>query len=176
MLEAKDRADMDGLVMRIGINVEDAIVDANDVHGNGVNIAARIQQLARPGEVLMTAAVHHYVWNKLPAEFCDLGERELKNICQPIRVYRLMRKMPVQVFPEWARPQLACGRQRSTAAIFGVLFGITAAWAFSQSAAIADFFVPIADQRPVNSTRLRSMTDEQGQGPVLDVSHQTASD
>jgi adenylate cyclase len=77
------------LQVRIGINVEDVIVDEDDLHGDGVNIAARIHQLARPGEVVVTAAVRDYVWNKLNATFSDLGERELKNISRPIRLYRL---------------------------------------------------------------------------------------
>lgn len=77
------------LKVRIGINVEDVIVDDGDLHGDGVNIAARIQQLASPGEVVVTGAVREYVWNKLGAKFTDLGERELKNISRPVRVYRL---------------------------------------------------------------------------------------
>jgi TolB-like protein/class 3 adenylate cyclase/Tfp pilus assembly protein PilF len=77
------------LRLRIGINVEDVIVDDGDLHGDGVNIAARIQQLASPGEVVVTSAVREYVWNKLGAKFTDLGERELKNISRPVRIYRL---------------------------------------------------------------------------------------
>jgi adenylate cyclase len=77
------------LRLRIGINVEDVIVDNGDLHGDGVNIAARIQQLASPGEVFVTSAVREYVWNKLGAKFTDLGERELKNISRPVRIYRL---------------------------------------------------------------------------------------
>ena len=77
------------LRIRIGINVEDVIVDEGDLHGDGVNIAARIHQLASPGEVVVTAAVREYVWNKLGVKFTDLGERDLKNIARPVRVYRL---------------------------------------------------------------------------------------
>ena len=77
------------LQVRIGINVEDVIVDEGELHGDGVNIAARLQQLASPGEVMVTSAVREYVWNKLGAKFTDLGERELKNISRPVRVYRL---------------------------------------------------------------------------------------
>ena len=85
-LEAEGRT---SLKLRIGINVEDVIVDEGDVHGDGVNIAARIHQLASPGEVVVTAAVREYVWNKLGARFTDLGDRELKNISRPVRIYRL---------------------------------------------------------------------------------------
>ncbi len=77
--------------LRIGINVEDVIVDGNELHGDGVNIAARIQQLGKPGDTLLTGAVYGFVWNKVSIEFVDLGEHELKNIRRPVRVYRLGR-------------------------------------------------------------------------------------
>jgi len=77
------------LALRIGINVEDVIVDEEDLHGDGVNIAARIQQLANPGEVVITATVREYVWNKLGVGLVDMGERALKNISRQIRVYRV---------------------------------------------------------------------------------------
>ena len=77
------------LSVRIGINVEDVIVDEDKLIGDGVNVAARIQQLASPGEIVVTAAVRDYVWNKMPIAFSDLGERALKNISRPIRVFRV---------------------------------------------------------------------------------------
>src|SRR5713101_3216830 len=72
------------LTLRIGINVEDVIVDEDKLIGDGVNIAARIHQIASPGEIVVTGAVRDYVWNKMPVAFGDLGERELKNIGRPI--------------------------------------------------------------------------------------------
>ena len=87
--EAHDEIVDESLLMRIGINVEDVLVDGDDLYGDGVNIAARIQQLADPGEVVVTAAVSEYVRNKLGVIFTDLGTRELKNISRPIRIYRL---------------------------------------------------------------------------------------
>ena len=83
--ESPDRS----LRMRIGINVEDVLVDGDELHGDGVNIAARIQQLADPGEVVVTAAVSDYVRDKVGISFTDLGARELKNISRPIRIFRL---------------------------------------------------------------------------------------
>src|SRR5262245_56628345 len=77
------------LRMRIGINVEDVLVDGDERHGDDVNIAARIQQLADPGEVVVTAAVSEYVRDKVGITFTDLGARELKNINRPIRIFRL---------------------------------------------------------------------------------------
>ncbi|HET9046078.1 MAG TPA: adenylate/guanylate cyclase domain-containing protein [Casimicrobiaceae bacterium] len=77
------------LLVRIGINVEDVIIDGDDLHGDGVNIAARIQQIAEPGEIVVTSNVYDYVWNKVGAQLVDLGERSLKNISRPIHIFRL---------------------------------------------------------------------------------------
>ena len=64
--ESQDSADHSPpLQLRIGINVEDVIVDGDELHGDGVNIAARIQQLGKPGDTLLTGAVYEYVWNKV---------------------------------------------------------------------------------------------------------------
>lgn len=82
----------DGLLhlsLRISINVEDVIVDEETVIGDGVNIAARILPFAKPGEIVVTSAVRDYVWNKMTVGFGDLGERELKNISRPIRIFRI---------------------------------------------------------------------------------------
>jgi adenylate cyclase len=87
--DAREEILDEALLMRIGINVEDVLVDGDDLHGDGVNIAARIHQLADPGEVVVTAAVSEYVRNKLGVTFTDLGARELKNIGRPVRIYRL---------------------------------------------------------------------------------------
>lgn len=85
------------LQLRIGVNVEDVIVDDDDLHGDGVNIAARIQQLANPGEVVLTSAVREYVWNKLGVGLVDLGERTLKNISRPVHVYTIDRRKSERV-------------------------------------------------------------------------------
>ena len=86
---AGDPAEPPPLKFRIGINVEDVVVDGEDLHGDGVNIAARIQQLAKPGEILVTETVYTYLRNRVEIPVTDLGERELKNISQSVRVYRL---------------------------------------------------------------------------------------
>jgi len=74
---------------RIGINVGDVIIDGDDIHGDGVNIAARLEALAEPGGVCVSARVHDDVTGKIQASFEDLGERSLKNIKRPVRVYRV---------------------------------------------------------------------------------------
>jgi len=78
------------LEMRIGVSVEDVILDdLGDLVGDGVNVAARIQQLASAGEVVLTSAVHDFVVGKLPFTFSDLGQRQLKNRSRAVRLYRV---------------------------------------------------------------------------------------
>jgi class 3 adenylate cyclase/TolB-like protein/Tfp pilus assembly protein PilF len=85
------------LTLRIGINVEDVIVDGDRLVGDGVNIASRIHQLAAPGEIIVTAAVREYVANKLQIVFSDLGVRGLKNISRRIQLYRIDAAQPAGV-------------------------------------------------------------------------------
>jgi TolB-like protein/class 3 adenylate cyclase/Tfp pilus assembly protein PilF len=72
---------------RIGINVGDIVIDGDDILGDGVNIAARLEGLAEPGGVLVSRAVRDQVRDRLQLDFVDLGERALKNIARPVRVY-----------------------------------------------------------------------------------------
>jgi adenylate cyclase len=74
---------------RIGINLGDVIVESDDLYGDGVNIAARIEALADAGGVFVTNTVHDHVRDRLPFLFEDLGEQQLKNIARPVRVYRV---------------------------------------------------------------------------------------
>ena len=79
--------DGDKFEFRIGINVGDIILDEDDVYGDGVNVAARIEPLADPGAVCLSDDAYRQVKGKLPLEVVDRGEHELKNITQPVRVY-----------------------------------------------------------------------------------------
>ena len=74
---------------RIGINIGDIIVDGDDIYGDGVNIAARLEGLAEPGGICITAKVHEEVRNKLSIAFEDLGAQRVKNIPEPVHVYRI---------------------------------------------------------------------------------------
>ena len=74
---------------RIGINLGDIVIDGNDILGDGVNIASRLEGLAEPGGICISAKVFEEVGNKLDVGFEDLGEQQVKNIAKPVRVYRL---------------------------------------------------------------------------------------
>jgi len=78
------------LRFRIGINVGDVMVKDGDIFGDGVNIAARLEGLAEPGGICISRGVRDHIRHKLPHKFEDLGEQAVKNIAQPIRVFRLI--------------------------------------------------------------------------------------
>src|SRR4029077_3573780 len=82
-------AESEHIRFRIGINLGDIMVDEGDMFGDGVNVAARIEALAAPGEICVSASVREQVGEKLPIGFADLGEHGVKNIARPVRVYRV---------------------------------------------------------------------------------------
>ena len=79
---------------RIGLNLGDVIVDGDDLNGDGVNMAARLEGLALPGGIACSATVRMHVGNKLEVEFLDQGEKTVKNIAQPVHVYFLNPGLP----------------------------------------------------------------------------------
>ncbi|MCV9942225.1 MULTISPECIES: adenylate/guanylate cyclase domain-containing protein [unclassified Rhizobium] len=78
------------LEFRIGINLGDIIVEGEDIQGDGVNIADRIQALAEPGGIAISGTTYDQVKSKIPVGFASLGEQRLKSITEPIRVYRIL--------------------------------------------------------------------------------------
>src|ERR1700694_5043247 len=74
---------------RVGINVGDIISDANDIYGDGVNVAARLEALAEPGGIMVSRNVYDQVRDKLNFGFEDMGEQTVKNIARPIGVHRV---------------------------------------------------------------------------------------
>jgi adenylate cyclase len=75
---------------RIGINLGDVMVEGDDVYGDGVNIAARLQELAEPGGILISGPVYEQVHNKLSIGFDCLGQQRLKNVANPVTGYRVL--------------------------------------------------------------------------------------
>jgi len=74
---------------RIGIHIGDVLIEADDILGDGVNIAARLEGIAEPGGICISDDAFRQVRGKVEAEFADLGEQRLKNIVSPLRVYRV---------------------------------------------------------------------------------------
>src|SRR3954464_11945109 len=81
--EAEDRR----IAFRVGVNIGDVIVEANDIFGDGVNIAARLESIAEPGGICISSSAFDHIRGKVGIEFADLGEQNFKNIELPIRAY-----------------------------------------------------------------------------------------
>src|SRR5437764_15490309 len=77
------------IVFRIGINLDDIIVEGEDTHGDGVNVAARLEALAEPGGVCVSGTVRDHIGDRLDLTLDDLGDQSLKNSAQPTRVHRV---------------------------------------------------------------------------------------
>ena len=75
------------IAFRIGVNLGDIIVEGDDIYGDGVNVAARVQEIAEPGGVCLSGTVHDHIKGKVDHAFEDLGEQRVKNIAEPVRVY-----------------------------------------------------------------------------------------
>jgi adenylate cyclase len=75
---------------RIGVNLGDVMVDGQQIYGDGVNVAARLESLADPGGICISAIVHDQIKNKLALNYEDLGEQQVKNIAEPVRVLRVV--------------------------------------------------------------------------------------
>jgi adenylate cyclase len=75
---------------RLGVNLGDVIVEGDDIYGDGVNVAARLESLAEPGGICVSGTTFDHVVNKADVGFASLGEQRLKNIADPVRVYRVL--------------------------------------------------------------------------------------
>ena len=130
--EAKRNADAAAgrrLDFRIGINLGDIIVEGEDIHGDGVNIADRMQALAEPGGIAISGTAYDQVKSKLPVGFVSLGEQRVKSIADPVRVYRVV------LDPAAAGKTVGVGRNIrrwrisiGAAAVVGLLLAAAAAW------------------------------------------------
>jgi adenylate cyclase len=100
------------LEFRIGINLGDVIVDGDDIHGDGVNIAARLEAMAEPNGLCLSAAAYEHVRDRVDIAFEDLGEQRLKNIARPVRCYRAVFTAPsaeaaLRTLPLSEKPSIA---------------------------------------------------------------------
>ena len=104
---------------RIGINLGDVMVENDDLYGEGVNIAARLQELAEPGGILISGPVYDLVRNKLSVGFEHLGQQAVKNVTEPVISYRI-------VLDGDARPAVAATALRPAAAVHAQPHGLAA--------------------------------------------------
>jgi len=126
------------MVFRVGINIGDVIIDGNDIFGDGVNIAARLESICEPGGLCISDTARDQVRNKLPLTFVDRGEQQVKNIARPVRVFSLAPQAIAEA-PELSlgRATLAKSRYRLMLAVAFVLVivfaGATAWWTMHQT-------------------------------------------
>jgi adenylate cyclase len=100
-----DFSDEQRIKFRIGVNLGDVIVEEHDIFGDGVNVAARLEALAEPGEICVSRVVRDQVRDKVDFGFEDLGEQHVKNIARPVRVYRVRDRAAAMIEPLTASPQ-----------------------------------------------------------------------
>ena len=97
--------------LRIGINLGDVIIQDDDIFGEGVNVAARLEGLAKPGSVCISDNIHRLIQGKTGLEFEDLGKQTLKNIAEPVQVYQIDParggNSGSDAAPDWQRPVVA---------------------------------------------------------------------
>src|SRR5438477_7320832 len=92
-------AEPERIEYRIGIHQGDIVVEGDDILGDGVNIAARLEGIAEPGGICISGVVHDQVRGKVELDFADLGEQSLRNIARSVRVYRVVLDQPMPAAP-----------------------------------------------------------------------------
>ncbi len=104
----RDLAENSKVQFRIGVNLGEVIVDRDDIYGDGVNVAARLESLAEPGGVCISGAVYDAIGHRLPVDCEFLGEQSVKNIAKPVRAYH------AQLRPDADPPQPSAKRRQPT--------------------------------------------------------------
>jgi adenylate cyclase len=95
------------IILRIGVNLGDVVVEGGDCYGDGVNIAARLEGLAKPGDVVVSGTTYDHVRNKVERGFDDLGVQTLKNIAEPVRTYRVAGMPRTPIAAQTDKPAVA---------------------------------------------------------------------
>ena len=159
------------LEFRIGINLGDVIVEGDDIHGDGVNIADRLQVLADKGGITLSTAAYEQVKNKLDVGFEFLGEQRVKNITEPVRVYRV--SMAREGTGKTIRKSRAAIRSwRRVAAATAALVFLTAAGAVAfwrpwkpsiEPASIANMALPLPEKPSIAVLPFLNMSSDQQQ-------------
>jgi adenylate cyclase len=128
------QSDSHSVQFRIGINLGEVIVDRDDIYGDGVNIAARLEGLADVGSICISESVYSAIGNKLPLDYEFMGEQTVKNIAEPVRAYRVL------FFPSAQKAKRVTNPRFKTLAIVAVLVaaisGLVAMWSLFSTIAL----------------------------------------
>jgi len=106
--------------LRIGINLGDVVIDGDDIQGDGVNVAARLEGMAEPGGICVSGMVYESVRDRIDVPFEDLGDQEVKNIERPVRVWRWLAGDGAALAGQAAEPEAAPARKESGEAVIGI--------------------------------------------------------
>lgn len=161
------------VVYRIGINIGDIIVEGDDIYGDGVNVAARLEGLCEPGGVCVSRSVFSQVKGKLDLTFEHLGDRQIKNITDPVTIYRVVLDdkaagLVTEVMPDKAAPK----RRRwhaSVALVAVLLLAVSGAlwWQigrpYEKPAVIEDMALPLPDKPSVAVLPFINLSDDPSQ-------------
>ena len=122
------------LQLRIGLNIGDVVVEGDDLLGDGVNVAARLEGLAEPGGICLSSAVFEQVRGKIEARFESLGQHTVKNITKTISVYRIALDGKTQSTPlRWLHKLRRWRYAKPVLAGLAVLFGVFFLWEILQN-------------------------------------------
>ena len=158
------------LRFRIGVNLGDVMVKGDDLYGDGVNVAARLEALAAPGSVLVSRTVYNHTNGKLAASFEDLGDKQLKNIAKPVQVYRATKAAEIA----HARSDAESGaRRKRHATVAGILVLLIAVaggalwlqpWApREEPASLEAMAFPLPDKPSIAVLPFNNMSDDAAQ-------------
>ena len=148
-----DLAEERRLLFRIGVNLGDVIADGDDIYGDGVNIAARLEGLAAPGGICVSGTVRDHIGDRLPYAFEDMGEQTVKNIARPVHAYALrpdlVTSLPAPGLP--ARPSRRGRAVIGTAAAAALIVVCLAWWLWPGATFFSGAGTP-ADQATASAT------------------------
>jgi adenylate cyclase len=163
--------------LRIGVNLGDVIVEADDIYGDGVNVAARLEGMAEPGGICVSRTVFDHVRNKVDLGFERRGKHQVKNIAEPVEVYRVLAD-PESAGTVVGAPRVGLGRWKGRAAAAGlaVLVAATAAgiawlkpWtAGTEPASVARMAFPLPDKPSLAVLPFDNLNDDVEQEYFVD--------
>ena len=162
------------LIYRIGINLGDVIVEGSDIHGDGVSIAARLQELAEPGGIAVSGTAYDQFRTKVEVGYAYLGEQRVKHVDEPVRVYRVLLDPSVAGKTISAGTGWRLGRWRVVAATLVVLFvagGL--AWLISgrsefATASVENMAFALPEKPSIVVLPFANMSGDSRQGPIVD--------